>query len=193
MKKSVLSAPKRLQRMILRLQRFDFEIAYKKGSEMFLADMLSRSNFKGDKERDDKDKAFDVFMADEERSRTEIELESCNMMQYLSVSQEGLRKVQRATEEDRQMSEVKRLVKEGWPEDISQVHELVRCYYCFREELSYQEGLVFKGERLVIPKVLREDMMQRMHRSHLGIQGCLRRGREVMYWPRMNIEVKEFI
>ena len=36
-------------------------------------------------------------------------------------------------------------------------------------------------------------MMQRMHRSHLGIQGCLRRGREVMYWPRMNEEVKEFV
>ncbi len=86
MKKNVLSAPKRLQRMILRLQRFDFDIAYKQGSEMFLADMLSRSHFKDDKERDDKDKAFDVFMADEERSRTERKLESCNMMQYLSIS-----------------------------------------------------------------------------------------------------------
>ena len=36
LKKSVLNAPKRLQRMILHLQRFDFDITYKKGSEMFL-------------------------------------------------------------------------------------------------------------------------------------------------------------
>lgn len=91
------------------------------------------------------------------------------------------------------MSELKRLIQKGWPEDISQVPKSVKCYYSFREELICQEGLIFKGERLVIPKVLREDMMQRMHHSHLGVQGCLRRGREVMYWPRMNEEVKEFI
>ena len=91
------------------------------------------------------------------------------------------------------MSELKGLIQEGWPAEISQVPESMRCYYSFREELISQEGLIFKGDRLVIPKALREDMMQRMHRSHLGIQGCLRRGREVMYWPRMNEEIKEFI
>ena len=193
MKKSVVSAPKRLQRMIFRLQRFDFDIIYKKGSEIFLADMLSRSNVKGDKGRSDRDIVCDVFMADKERSYVEREIESINMLQYLSASEEGLKKVQRATEQDREMSELKRLIQEGWPEEISQVPESMRCYYSFREELISQEGLIFKGDRLVIPKALREDMMQRMHRSHLGIQGCLSRGREVMYWPRMNEEVKEFI
>ena len=82
MKKSVLSAPKDLQRMILRLQRFDFDIIYKKGSEMFLADMLSRPNVKGDKGRSDRDIVCDVFMADKERSYVEREIESIDMLQY---------------------------------------------------------------------------------------------------------------
>ena len=125
----------------------------------------------------------DVFMTEEERSHIEREIESINMLQYLSVSQEGLKRVQIATEEDKEMSDFKRLIQEGWPEDISQVPKSVKCYYSFREfsvTIVFQEGLSFKGERSVIPKVLREDMMQRMHRSHLGVQGCLRRGREVM-------------
>ena len=193
MKKSVLSAPKRLQRIILRLQRFDFDITYKKGSEMFLVDMLSRSKVKDNNCRSDRDIMCDVFMTEEERSHIEREVESINMLQYLSVSQGGLKRVQKATEQDKDISELKRLIQEGWPEDISQVPKSVKCYYSFREELIFQEGLIFKGERLTIPKVMREDMMQRMHRSHLGVQGCLRRGREVMYWPRMNEEVKEFI
>ena len=187
MKKSVLSAPKRLQRMILRLQRFDFHITYKKGSEMFLADMISKSKVKDNNCRSDRNIMCDVFITEEERSHIEGEIESINMLQYLSVSQEGL---QIATEQDKEMSELKRIIQEGWPEDVSQVPKSVKCYYSFREELIFQEGLIFKGERLVIPKVLREDMMQRMHRSHLGVQGFLRRGREVMYWPRMNEEVK---
>ena len=132
-------------------------------------------------------------MVDEERSYVEREIESINMLQYLSVLQEGLKKVQRSTEQDREMSELKRLIQEGWPEEISQVPKSIRCYFSFIEELISQEGLISKGERVVIPRALREDKMQRMHRSHLGVQGCLRRGRKVMYWPRMNEEVEEFI
>ena len=36
-------------------------------------------------------------------------------------------------------------------------------------------------------------MLQRIHASHLGIEGCLRRARECLYWPGMNSEVKDFI
>ena len=36
-------------------------------------------------------------------------------------------------------------------------------------------------------------MLQQIHRSHIGIGGCLRRAREVLYWPRINAEVKDYI
>ena len=47
MKKNLLSAPKRLQRMLLRLQKYQLEVTYKKGSQMYLADTLSRAYLKG--------------------------------------------------------------------------------------------------------------------------------------------------
>jgi len=40
--KPLVSAPKRSQRMILRLQRYDLDVQYKKGSELHLANTLSR-------------------------------------------------------------------------------------------------------------------------------------------------------
>ena len=42
-KKPLLSAPKRLQKMLLHLQKFDLTIKYKRGSEVIIADMLSRA------------------------------------------------------------------------------------------------------------------------------------------------------
>ena len=39
--KPLASAPKRLQKMLMRLQRYDLIIQYKKGKEMYLADTLS--------------------------------------------------------------------------------------------------------------------------------------------------------
>ena len=43
-KKSLTSAPKRLQCMLLRLQKFDLDVSYKRGTEMVLADTLSRAH-----------------------------------------------------------------------------------------------------------------------------------------------------
>ena len=40
-RKSLLSSPKRLQRMLLRLQKYDFEVVYKREVEMHMADTLS--------------------------------------------------------------------------------------------------------------------------------------------------------
>ena len=45
-KKPLATAPKRLQRLLLRLQQYDFEIRYKPGPEMYLSDTLSRAYLK---------------------------------------------------------------------------------------------------------------------------------------------------
>ena len=52
---------------------------------------------------------------------------------------------------------------------------------------------MFKGERIVVPSSLRQCMMNRVHASHLGIQGCLRRAKEAFYWPGIYKQITEFI
>jgi hypothetical protein len=42
-KKSLTAAPKRLQRMLLSLQRYNYTLLYRPGSQMLVADQLSRA------------------------------------------------------------------------------------------------------------------------------------------------------
>lgn len=42
-KKYLLSAPKRLQRMLLRLQKYNLDVVYTRGKELYIADTLSRA------------------------------------------------------------------------------------------------------------------------------------------------------
>ena len=42
-RKPLLSAPKRLQMMLLHLQKYNLKIVYKPGKELFIADTLSRA------------------------------------------------------------------------------------------------------------------------------------------------------
>ena len=46
-KMPLVTAPKRLQRMLLRLQRYSLEVPYVRGSEMYIADTLSRAHIPG--------------------------------------------------------------------------------------------------------------------------------------------------
>lgn len=50
-KKLVHLAPKRLQGMIIRLQKYDIEVRYEKENRMLLADTLSRAFFPARKQK----------------------------------------------------------------------------------------------------------------------------------------------
>lgn len=175
-KKSLTSTPKRLQGMLLRLQKFHLTVTYRKGSEMVLADTLSRtygnSTSPGETEQDEK---------------------AVHMIQYLPVSEETQTAIQNATDSDDTPRELKSTIRIGWPTRKDEVPVNVGKYCPSRDELTLQNGIIFKGERIVIPFSLRNDMMAKIHASQIGIQGCLRRAREIHYWPRMNKEIEEYV
>ena len=85
------------------------------------------------------------------------------------------------------------MILRGWPENSSSVPKEVSEYFNVRDELAVQDGIIFKGQRCVIPKTLRQKVKEKIHRAHIGIQGCLRRAREVVYWPSMNQEITDYI
>ena len=65
--------------------------------------------------------------------------------------------------------------------------------YYLHPWLTIQNELIFKGQQIVVPAVLRKELMEKTHASHIGIEGCTRRARDTLYWPRMTTEIKEYI
>ena len=185
-KKSLLSAPKRLQRMLLRTQMFDYSVVYKKGVEMYMADTLSRAFNPevGEHEMP----AENIFLTESEK-----EVEEINMIDYMAVSETRLNELQKATADDKDMCRLRQMILTGWPEDKADVPEENKKYFTFREEMSVQNGLIFKGDRIVVPVSMRSSIKERLHASHIGIQGCLRRARETVYWPNMNTDLEDYI
>ena len=54
-----------------------------------------------------------------------------------------------------------------------------------------QNGIIFQGERILIPKAMRPEMLKRIHSRHLGEEFCRRKTRDVFYWPNMSSEIKD--
>ena len=62
---------------------------------------------------------------------------------------------------------------------------------CF-SELSVQKGVVMRGDRVVIPKTLKVDVLEAAHLGHPGKESMTRQLRLSCWWPRSTTDIKEF-
>ena len=129
-KKPILSAPKRLQKMLMRLQMYDYDLVYRPGRLMQLADTLSRA----------------YINDDDSRGETEREIETINMTSQVGLTTDGIENIRRETKQDDSMKVLKDVILRGWPDKVSATPLEARPYYNVRDELSIENDVIFKGE-----------------------------------------------
>ena len=54
-------------------------------------------------------------------------------------------------------------VLNGWPEDKDQCDELAKEYWNYKEELSVEDGLLFKSDRVIVPRAMRAEVLNDIH------------------------------
>lgn len=175
-KKPLHQAPMRLQRMLLRLQKYNIAVTYKPGKELHIADALSRA-----------------YLREQREDLLEEELQVNWITPQLPISEEKLEMFRNATAQDPVLQELKNMTMRGWPRDRSAVSESIQPFWTFREEISFASGLLFKSEKLIVPQQLRSQMLDKIHESHLGMVKCKERARDVLYWPGMSAQIEKVV
>ncbi|XP_059049470.1 uncharacterized protein K02A2.6-like [Achroia grisella] len=179
-KKPLNTASPRIQRMLIKLQKYQFDLVYKRGRELYLADTLSRSfNEKCNSEID----------LETEEIEAKIDILLC----VVNISDRQLGNIRELTAQDNELKTVKGFIKNGWPCHRAQVPDIVKSYWNVRNELIIKSGIILKNTCLVIPHKLRHEMLSRIHYPHLGITKSLLRAQEVMYWPVITIKKEPLV
>ncbi|KAK3527067.1 hypothetical protein QTP86_008648 [Hemibagrus guttatus] len=111
----------------------------------------------------------------------------------LPISDSKLDKIRMDMEKDPQFLKLKEAIQEGWPEERRKCLMSVSEFWNHRDELSYLHGMIFKGDKIVIPTSLRPAMLSRIHASHLGIEKCKQMAHDIMFWPGMGKELEIII
>ena len=168
-------APLRLQRMLMTLQRYDYLITYQPGSQLCVADTLSRASLP---------LAPDVFA---------VQLETVDLSQGVSVSPDRLALICTATAADPVLSALMAQIQRGWPDRRDAVPAEIRCFFPFRDELTTQGGLIFKYRCLVVPASQQREVLSQLHRSHIGLASIVRLARESVFWVGMQAQLREAI
>ena len=93
----------------------------------------------------------DDYICDSEYSVFSIET--------LPVSQAKLSELREETLKDMELTILKDTILNGWPENKKQLNPRITHYWNFRDEISYFDGLMLKGEKVTIPKSMQKSVI----------------------------------
>ena len=122
--------------MRLQLQKYDFELRYKPGKELIIADTLSRAY---------------ISSTENEDWEKDIEFQVCQINYKINATPEKILQLITETNNDPELIELKKTILNGWPNNNKNVPEILKIYTRFKSELYIIDDLIFKGNCLVIP------------------------------------------
>lgn len=175
-KKDLHKVTMRLQRLRMRLLKYDLSIVFTPGREMYIADTLSRD-----------------FLSTEGDNDPEIELVVLELIESLAMSKEKQKLFETETEKDSELSTLIKLCNTGWPMTKNKVPHNIQFYWNIKDDLMIVDGLVFLNKKVVVPEVLKNPMLKIIHEGHWGIVKCKSRARELLYWRGMDKDIEKLV
>ncbi len=156
--------------------KFIYTISHVPGKNIATADVLSRAP--GEEE------------GDKHQNEEELNLYVNSLVTSLPATEKRLHEIQQHQDADPVLQLVKKYSLEGWPTK-RRVEAMVRPYFQFAGELTVENGLLLKGCRLVIPKPLQSDILEKLHNAHQGIAKCRERAKQSVWWPGLSAQLQQ--
>ena len=141
--KPLYRATPHLQRMLMKLQRYDLRIVYIPGKEMYISDTLSRA-FLSDNNDELIDDEFDASLVE-----TQLPISSAKQAEFKD-----------ATAADDNLCKLSEVIVSGWPNRKEMLPEGLLKYWNFRDEINVLDGLLYKSQRIMVPKTLQREITQ---------------------------------
>ena len=103
-------------------------------------------------------------------------LENINFTDHLNFSNKNILRLQKETSKDFLLNLL---------EDIQDVLYNIQTFWTFRDKIGVQNGIIYKVWKVIISKSMQNEMLEKIHKSHLGIAASIQKAHDIMYWPNM--------
>ena len=85
------------------------------------------------------------------------------------------------------------MLQTEWPASRKLCPDSIKPFWNEKDNLIEYDGLIFKGQQLVIPTALRPTIMKEVHSGHFGIVKCLERAKAAVYWPGYTLQIRDMV
>ena len=111
----------------------------------------------------------------------------------LPVSSTEIELIHEETSKDPTLTLLRHYIHMGWPNDHWMLPQERHMFWNYREDLSMENGLITKEARLLIPSTLRRKVLEQIHDGHLGIEKCMLKARDSVFWPDISNDICETV
>ena len=186
-RKHMVDISPRVQRLIVRSFPYQpFNVIYKKGKDIPVADALSRVT-----PMDPEDNIKLPIIV--------VNLITVHILLSAHLQDTFSRKLDRhrkSTVQDNQLTRLSHYINTGFPCDKNLPTDLQEYWNC-RDTLSIKNGLLTCGSQIIVPQEMRAEMqaemLQYIHNGHQGKERCLLRARNTVFWPKITYDIQELI
>ena len=88
---------------------------------------------------------------------------------------------------------LKNAIYKGWPEYRKHCPKELWDYWNIRCDLVLEDGLILKGDRVVVPEYLRARVLEVTHTGHQGETKCLLLARQSVFWPGISNDIRQMV
>lgn len=81
----------------------------------------------------------------------------------------------------------------GWPAQISKVPQEVKPFWQHQADLHVLDGVLLKGNCIVIPNDLQKETLTQLHEGHAASEKTIKRAKMSVYWPNYVREITNFV
>ena len=177
--KDLSETPMRCQRMLIRLMRYKPVAEHRPGKLMLTSDALSHSPT--------------ACSEESTKLQSDVFYHVSVITSSWPVSDEKLEQIRCETQKDVTLKTALNYTAKGWPTYKEDVWLAARDLFGFRSELSVFEGLLLRGDQIVIPRSMRKEILQRIHDGHLGVTKCRERANQGVWWPGISKDIKDLV
>ena len=170
--KNISLAPPRIRGMMMLTSQYDFQLVHRPGKEMVLPDALSRLS---------KAESFQI-------PGLKIGVHS-----IVKVTDARLKQLVTDTANDTVLQRLLSVFQNGWPQSIKSLHKDLRPYWSIRDDISFLDGLMLCGSRIIVPTAARQRTLESIHEGHQGEVKCVLKAKQGVYWPGMYKEISEMV
>ena len=101
--------------------------------------------------------------------------------------------IYKATEKDNILQEVFHKMKKGWPKSRKNVSKELQPYFDRRFQLTLQSGCILCGPKVIIPTILRDQVLIELHMGHTGIVCMKAVARMHVWWPDIDRQIESCV
>ena len=155
---------------------YDLDFKYIKGKDLLIADALSRSH-----------------TTNHTHSQSEEETETIGLVIQDQSVTSHLKEIAEETAKDNVLQSVIHHISENWSISKRCLPVDVHPFWSCKDQLSFNDGIIYRGDHIVVPATLRKSLTEKLHQAHMGVKSTLRRARTSLCGPGMNSQLKQFI